>query len=501
MDRAACDRAVHAFAVEEELLAAQVVEEGHPVVSVRTAGDTALARHPALLLDIPLIRAGQLARFASDSLGYTYYDIAVPGERGTTRGNADWFMLRYALAPTDPLFATGSQLGGEGESFLADPTGRPLSALRFRMPEDLHGVITAAPMRDCLAGHDAEVLEPDYRGAAIIHGYRFVPEIGGGCIMAHVSQLQATAPLLAIRDRLMMIGALLALLALLVSVVLARAITAPLTALVESAEAVARGEQPSPVPEEGVPEVRTLARAFSSMTAAIEHRTAEREFALAARARFYHAMSHELRTPLNAIVGYLDLLRGGIYGTLPDAAHSALVRSQRAAYLLRDLINDVLDLAKIEAGRIDIRPEPVNIAVLLGDLRATLEPVAAAAGTELRLECDDDLVVKTDPQRIGQILLNLVSNAIKFGQRAPVTINCRREDGGAVVIAVTDLGTGIAPEDQERIFEEYVQLQGGEHAGTGLGLAISRRLAQALGGSLTVESRLGHGSTFRLRLP
>jgi signal transduction histidine kinase len=508
INESACERAVRAFAVEEDLLGAQVVEHGHPIATIRTAAVDSLARHPDLSSDIPLVPRGQLARFTADSAGFAYYDVgiaidsspdvAVGGAPSTT---ADWLLLRYALRPSDPLFATGRSLGDAGESFLADARGRPISRLRFAMSADMHGRIDALPMRVCLAGHDGQMLDADYHGSAIIHGYRYVPEIGGGCIMAHVSQSEATAPVRVIRDRLLTVGALLGLLALLISIVVAREIAAPLTALVESAEAVARGERPAAVAEDGVPEVRTLTRAFTSMTNAIERRTEEREFALAARARFYHSMSHELRTPLNAVVGYLDLLRSDVYGPLPDRAQEAVARSQRAAFLLRDLIDDVLDLAKIEAGRIEVKREPVNLAGLIDDLRATIEPVASAAGVELQLDCDPSLLVDSDAQRIGQIVLNLVSNAIKFAQHTPVVIRCHRPVDGPVTIDVTDHGPGIALDDQARIFDEYVQLHEGARVGTGLGLAISRRLAHALGGSLTVESSLGRGATFRLLLP
>jgi signal transduction histidine kinase len=508
LDAAACRKAVRAFAVEEELLAVEVVEGERAVVSIRTASDSSATSHPALFTGIPVVRAGQLARFALDTAGFAYYDIAIPGKvdiGGATPDlrarTADWLLLRYALRAQDPLFGTGSALGQGGESFLADATGHPLTPLRYPLGPGSNGVISSAPMHDCLAGHDGEVVDADYRGTLIIHGYRFVPEIGGGCIMAHVSERESTAPVLEIRNRLLSIGLLLALIAIAVSIFLARDIAAPLTQLVRRAEAVTRGDEPERMVEDGVPEVRALSRAFATMTDAIAKRTDEREFALAARARFYHAMSHELRTPLNAIVGYLDLLRSDIYGVLPAPAHEAIGRTQRASYLLRDLIDDVLDLAKIEAGRIDVRREPVRLAALLDDLRATLEPLAATAGVTLVRDCAEDFMLDTDARRARQILLNLVSNAIKFGPDAPVVVRCHRAADGAAIVDVIDHGPGIAPADQDRIFDEYVQLPAERSMGTGLGLAISRRLAVALGGSLAVESVAGQGATFRLRLP
>ncbi|HET7583844.1 MAG TPA: CHASE domain-containing protein [Gemmatimonadaceae bacterium] len=221
----------------------------------------------------------------------------------------------------------------------------------------------------------------------------------------------------------------------------------------------------------------------------------------AIRSRFFAAMSHELRTPLNAIIGYNDLLLLGVYGALADAQRVGITRSQRAAKHLAELVNDVLDLSKIEAGKILLDIEPVNVAVLVEELSATIGPMAEARGCDLQLECATDLpTVRTDPRRTRQIVLNLLSNATKFGGGRPVRIRCSPLDGG-VMVEVEDHGPGIAPDNIARIFEEFAQLPDVAHGGTGLGLAISRRLARLLGGRLEAESTVGHGSTFRLVLP
>jgi signal transduction histidine kinase len=241
----------------------------------------------------------------------------------------------------------------------------------------------------------------------------------------------------------------------------------------------------------------------------------------ALRARFFAAMSHELRTPVNAVMGYNDLLLAGIYGPLTDAQEQGIQRSQRAARHLFELVTDVLDLSKLEAGKLDVALETVRLDEVLEDLLVTVRPMADERGCELRLErsgCARS--IQTDPRRLRQILLNLLSNATKFGAGGPVVVHCstlphgapvagaggtrggrRRTAGDAVVIAVTDAGPGIAPTDQQRIFEEFVQLTGATPGGTGLGLPISRRLAELLGGSLTVESTIGRGSTFFVTLP
>ena len=220
------------------------------------------------------------------------------------------------------------------------------------------------------------------------------------------------------------------------------------------------------------------------------------------RSRFYAAMSHELRTPLNAILGYNDLLLVGVYGPLAEAQQRGIERSQLAARHLLDVVNDVLDLSKIEAGKMDLDDEPVAIAPLVQDLFTTLHRMAEEAGVTLHFECDDPAQrVRTDARRVRQILLNLLSNAIKFGSDGQVLVRCTHTRGGGVEVTVVDEGPGIAEEDQLQIFEEFVQLPSLARGGTGLGLPISRKLATILGGSLTVESTPGEGATFRLTLP
>jgi signal transduction histidine kinase len=241
---------------------------------------------------------------------------------------------------------------------------------------------------------------------------------------------------------------------------------------------------------------------------------AERSEAM--RSRFFAAMSHELRTPINAILGYNDLLLAGVYGALPQSHEDGIRRSQRAARHLLELVNDVLDLSKLEAGKIDVAMEPVRLDELLEDLLTTIRPMAEERGCTLELSrAPCALSIRTDPRRLRQILLNLLSNATKFGAGHPVRIGCeclpqgavppggrrRRTAGDAVVITVADGGPGIGLDDQERVFEEFVQLPGATPGGTGLGLPISRRLAELLGGTLTLVSTPGRGCAFHVTLP
>jgi PAS domain S-box-containing protein len=221
----------------------------------------------------------------------------------------------------------------------------------------------------------------------------------------------------------------------------------------------------------------------------------------ASRTRFYASMSHEIRTPVNAILGYNDLLLAGVYGDLNGEQQQALQRSQSAARHLRELVNDVLDLSKIEAGKIEIVMETVVLAGLIDEVVATMGPAAAEKESAIEVMIEAPVELETDPRRVRQVLLNLLSNAVKFGAGDRVEVRAGRLSADRVYVAVQDSGTGIDRDKIDRIFDEFVQLEAPGGEGTGLGLAISRRLANMLGGSLAVASTPGVGSTFTLVLP
>jgi PAS domain S-box-containing protein len=224
-----------------------------------------------------------------------------------------------------------------------------------------------------------------------------------------------------------------------------------------------------------------------------------------AKAEFLASMSHELRTPLNAIGGYAQLIEMGIHGPVTDAQLESLRRLKRSQQHLLSLINDVLNFAKLEAGRVRYEIAPTPVASVIRDVESLLAPLAASK--QLRCECDpcgDDLVALADAEKVQQILLNLIGNAIKFTPAGGLVRVSAVESGGRVAIMVSDTGIGIAADKQEAVFEPFMQLgrrgTSGEE-GTGLGLAISRDLARAMGGDVTLESALDRGSTFTLWLP
>ena len=257
-------------------------------------------------------------------------------------------------------------------------------------------------------------------------------------------------------------------------------------------------------------ELRNQASNLSSTTAELKavndelgRRQGDLEKAITARSRFYASMSHELRTPINAILGYNTLLLDHIYGPLNEKQTQGVRRAHKAAKHLLELVNDVLDLSKIEAGKIELQLQPVPFPTLIEDLFVTVRPLADERRSELSLVVEGEpRKIVSDPRRVRQILLNLLSNAIKFGNGNPIRVVYSALEDGGVQVDVVDRGVGIAPEDIPKIFDEFVQLQKTHNEqGTGLGLPISSRLATLLNGRLEVESVPGEGSTFRLALP
>jgi signal transduction histidine kinase len=225
------------------------------------------------------------------------------------------------------------------------------------------------------------------------------------------------------------------------------------------------------------------------------------------KSQFVSSMSHELRTPLNAIIGLTEMMvtNAARFGT--EKAMEPLQRVNRAGTHLLGLINQVLDLSKIEAGKLELNPQTVQLAPLIDEVVGTARQLADQNKNRLTAEAPDDLGSLTvDPMRLRQILLNLLSNACKFTKEGEVKLKARRlVDGrGWIELAVADSGIGMTAEQQAKIFEEFTQADAStaqRFGGTGLGLAITRKLARMMGGDVTVKSEPGKGSVFTVRLP
>src|SRR5882757_3944248 len=217
-------------------------------------------------------------------------------------------------------------------------------------------------------------------------------------------------------------------------------------------------------------------------------------------------MSHELRTPLNAIIGVSEMLREDAEALKQDT--EPLDRVLGAGRHLLALINDILDLSKIEAGRMELHLESFALSLLIDGVIKTIEPLAAKNGNQVAVHCDAAIgTMHADQMRLRQALLNLMSNANKFTDHGTITIDARQkqEDGRDwITISVTDTGIGMTAEQMGKLFQEFSQADASttrKYGGTGLGLAISKRFCQMMGGDITVESQPGRGSTFTIRLP
>ena len=256
-----------------------------------------------------------------------------------------------------------------------------------------------------------------------------------------------------------------------------------------------------------------LARHRDELEALVSERTAELERtnvelveASRAKSTFLANMSHELRTPLNSIIGFSDVLLQGLAGTMSDRQHDQIEMIHRSGMHLLSLINDVLDLSKIESGRVALKVSAFNATELVRDVLGSFGAQAAGKGLALEWAAPgDDVVVRSDSMKVRQILLNLVGNAVKFTDRGSVRVQLEPHPKGGVRITVRDTGRGIAADLLPRIFEPFWQCDDDitrmRPAGTGLGLAISREYAEMLGGTLGVESELDKGSAFTLEVP
>jgi adenylate cyclase len=226
------------------------------------------------------------------------------------------------------------------------------------------------------------------------------------------------------------------------------------------------------------------------------------------KSQFVASMSHELRTPLNAIIGLTEMMvkNAARFGT--EKAQEPLQRVNRAGTHLLGLINQVLDLSKIEAGKLELNPETVQLAPLIDEVAGTARQLAQQNKNRLVVEAQENLGALTvDPMRLRQILLNLLSNACKFTKQGEIKLRASREFSNGrhwVELSVSDTGIGMTAEQQAKLFEEFTQADATtaqRFGGTGLGLAITRKLARVMGGDVTVTSEPGKGSVFTVRLP
>ncbi len=299
------------------------------------------------------------------------------------------------------------------------------------------------------------------------------------------------------------VAAMGAVLALLLAFILSRTLTGPIRKMDTQLATIASGDFSKHVDVANRDELGALATNLNRMTDELGRVYQELAAASQHKSEFLANMSHELRTPLNAVIGFSDVLGDQTVGDLNEKQLQYLGAINTSGRHLLTLINDILDLAKIEAGRMELQVTAFDFNDTLSNSVALFREQATRHGVTLRLESDQRIgVIDADERLLKQVLFNLISNALHFTPRGGhVDVSARQEDA-RLLISVRDDGAGIAPEDQARIFESFEQAgRSAVHEGTGLGLALSRRFVELHGGHLNVESVAGHGSTFTFDLP
>ncbi|BBK36946.1 hypothetical protein STAQ_20240 [Allostella sp. ATCC 35155] len=253
-------------------------------------------------------------------------------------------------------------------------------------------------------------------------------------------------------------------------------------------------------------ELESTNRGVVALYAELDDQAVQLRSASELKSRFLSNVSHEFRTPLNSILAIARLLLDRIDGELTGEQERQVEYILASARSLSELIDDLLDIAKVEAGKVEVRTAPIAVSALLATLRGVLRPLRGSGAVDLVFESGEGLpLLHSDEGKVSQILRNLVSNALKFTEAGEVRVAVRHDPApDRLLFAVSDTGIGIAPADGERVFQEFVQIEHRLQArvrGTGLGLPLSRHLARLLGGELELESAPGHGSTFTLSLP
>jgi signal transduction histidine kinase len=359
----------------------------------------------------------------------------------------------------------------------------------------------------------------DTEGNWVLAAFAPVPNLPWGVLILQPSE-NAFAPVRASLSKSQFWTSILLLVTATVAGWLALRVTRPLVHLRQAATALAAGHRTAPINMTRQDELGDLGRAFDHMAAVLAERGEQLEAAnqdLAEQNRriqqadrlkseFLANMSHELRTPLNAIIGFAEIMHDGKVGPISSQHKEYLGDVLTSARHLLQLINDVLDLSKVEAGKMEFRPARINLSLVVQEARAIVRTMAAKKRINLRSEIDPSLSeIETDPRGLKQILYNYLSNALKFTpEGGVVTVRAKPENLDQFRIEVEDNGIGIRPEDQQRLFVEFQQLDastGKRYSGTGLGLALTKKIVEAQGGQVGVKSMPGNGSVFYAVLP
>jgi signal transduction histidine kinase len=427
------------------------------------------------------------------------------------------------LSPVQDLI-TQIKPGARGYAYIVDSSGHlvtgPADSTLFTQAnlaslEQVHRALTAGG-----AAAQGNVTAANPQGTSVFSAFHTIAPTGW-VLLVEQPQDEALSPLNAVIVRTVILLVIGLFVAALVSLLLARRMATPILALEKAAARIGSGQLDQRIEVKGRDELAALSETFNNMAAelresysGLEDKVASRTQELAETSRqleaasrhksaFVANMSHELRTPLNAIIGFSEVLLDRMFGELNEKQEDYLKDILTSGKHLLALINDILDLSKVEAGRMDLDVQTFFLPDALESTVSLMRERAMRSGIDLQLRVDPGIgLIDADERRVKQVLFNLMTNALKFTPTGGHVTVAAGADDDKVRVAVSDDGVGIAEADQARIFEEFEQAgSGGAQEGTGLGLALSRRFVEMLGGRLWLESVAGEGSTFIFTLP
>ncbi|HJZ71868.1 MAG TPA: ATP-binding protein [Vicinamibacterales bacterium] len=503
-----CGERVTSRAIDWELECVHVALTGFQRAERATAvelrnGPRRIASIGAVPRDVSFTNTTQLAALVELPTGPGYVMQVAQG-RALVRA-------LYPVANLAGLFSDRSGLQAKGANTLIDRKGQVLIPPSMPATDLPASVPLARAIDQCLTGDSAEVLSGDAPGHGVLAGLQPVTAFNDGCVITSLDYAEALEPINRL-ERLVVVGAaVLIVLAMVVSWIIARTITTRLASLAAAASQIEGGRFDTPIPRGGPAEVRQLGRALSRMAKAVgdlvqreKEARLEAETANRTKDDFLGTLSHELRTPLTAIVGWVSMLRQRKLD--PAREEHALRVIERSARTEARLVEDLLDVTRIVNGQMRLKITEVSMIGVVDAAMEAVRPAAELKGVALNRHVEGDVAtVVGDPHRLQQIVWNLLANSVRFttrGGRVDVTL---RPVGTTTELSVSDTGIGIAPELLPHVFERFRQGDTGTmraHGGLGLGLAIVRHLVELHGGTVRAQSDgEGHGSSFTVVLP